>query len=104
MIVGAFVPLCQWLVKSTPGANFFNIQRASFAPVDPKSVKRYWQLDWILTLLGATRVKAVRKYVGEIEPWCQYHQHFTLNLRQKLQSWNVSRESWQRTFIQKTLE
>ncbi len=31
-------------------------------------VKRYWKLDWILTLLGATGVKAVRKYVGKIEP------------------------------------
>jgi len=47
-----------------PSFNFINILRAAFAPVDPKSVKRYWQLDWILTLLGATGVKAVRKYVG----------------------------------------
>ena len=37
-------------------------------PVDHKSVKRYWQLDWILTLLGATGIKAVGKSVGEIEP------------------------------------
>ncbi len=51
-----------------PGVNFINILGADFVPVDPKSVKRYWQLDWILTLLGATAVKAVRKYVGEIEP------------------------------------
>ena len=51
------------------GVNFINVLWAAFAPVDPKSVKRYWQLDWILTLLGATGVKAVRKYVGEIEPW-----------------------------------
>ncbi len=40
--------------------------QADFTPVDPKSVKRYWQLDWILTLLGDTGVKAVRKYVDEI--------------------------------------
>jgi len=53
-----------------PGINFINVLRAAFAPpVDPKSVKRYWQLDWILTLLGVTGVKAVHKYVGEIEPW-----------------------------------
>jgi len=48
--------------------NFINVLRAAFAPVDPKSVKRYWQLDWILTLLGATCLKALRKYVDEIEP------------------------------------
>jgi len=52
----------------TPGVNFINVLRAAFAPVDPKSVKRHWQLDWILMLLGATGVKAVRKYVGETEP------------------------------------
>jgi len=51
-----------------PGVSFINLLRAAFAPVDHKSVKRYWQLDWILTILGATGVKAVRKYVGEIEP------------------------------------
>ncbi len=51
----------------TTGFNFINVLWTAFAPVDPKSVKRYWQLDWILTLLGATGVKAVRKYVGEID-------------------------------------
>ncbi len=50
------------------GVNFINALEADFAPVDPKSVKRYWQLKLILMLLGATGVKAVRKYVGEIEP------------------------------------
>jgi hypothetical protein len=53
------------------GLNFINVLRAAFAPVDPKSVKRYWHRDWILTLLGATGVKAVRKNVGEIEPGSQ---------------------------------
>ncbi len=53
---------------SSPGVNFINVLRSAFTLVDPESVKRYWQLDWILTLLGATGVKAVRKYVGEIEP------------------------------------
>jgi hypothetical protein len=56
----------------TPRINFINILRAAFAPVDLKSVKRYWQHDWIVTLLGAMGVKAVRKYVGEIEPWDQF--------------------------------
>ncbi len=35
---------------------------------DPKSVKRYWQLDSIITLLGAMGVKAVRQNVDKIEP------------------------------------
>jgi len=51
-----------------PGANLINILRAAFAPVDPKSVKRYWQLDWILTLLGATSVKAVRRTLMKLSP------------------------------------
>jgi len=37
--------------------------------VDPKSVKIYWQFDWVLTLWGATGVTAARKYVDEIDPW-----------------------------------
>jgi len=63
--------------RRMPGVNFINVLQAAFAPVDPKSIKRYWQLDWILTLLGATSIKAVCKYVDEIEPRCQFHQHFT---------------------------
>jgi len=63
--------------KWRPRVNFINVLRAAFAPVDPKSVKRYWQLDWILTLLGATGVKAVRKYVGEIDPQSQFHKRST---------------------------
>jgi len=67
------IPYCMGILLSghifqITGVNFINILWAAFAPVDPKSVKRYWQLDWILTLLGATGVKAVHKYVGEIEP------------------------------------
>jgi len=50
------------------GLNFINVLLTAFAPIDPKIVKRYWQLDWILTLFGATGVKAVHKYVGEIDP------------------------------------
>ncbi len=56
-------------MKKISGVNFI-ILRAAFVPVDPKSVKRYLQLDWILTLLGATSVKTILKYVGEIEPRC----------------------------------
>ncbi len=50
-----------------PGVNFSNILRTAFTLVDPKSVKRYWQLDWILTLWGATGIKDARKYVDEID-------------------------------------
>jgi len=60
--------LCKILVKSTPGVNFINILRAAFAPVDPKSVQRYLQLDWILTLLWATLVKASRKILVKSAP------------------------------------
>jgi len=47
----------------------------AFAHLDPKNVKWYRWLDWSLTLLGATCIKAVRKHVGEIDPRCQFHQH-----------------------------
>ena len=46
---------------STPDVNFTNVLGTAFALVDPKSIKWYWQLDWILTLLGAMGVKAVRE-------------------------------------------
>jgi len=67
-----------------------------FAPVDPKSVKRYWQLDWILTLLGATGVKAVRKYVGEIEPWPSVSVFPTLTiLRENVECEKVELDNYQ---------
>jgi len=48
---------------------FHQSSTSSFAPVDSKSVKRYWQLDWNLMLLGATGIKEVAcKYVDEIDP------------------------------------
>ena len=54
----------------TSGVNFINILWAAFAPVDPKSVKRYLLLDWILTLLGPMRVKAVRRTLMKLSPDC----------------------------------
>jgi len=45
------------------GLNFVNILCTAFTCIDPKIVERYWQLDWVLTLWGATGVKAVHKYV-----------------------------------------
>jgi len=44
-----------------PGVNFINVLRTAFTLVGPQSVKRYWRLDWVLTLWGTTGVKAVRR-------------------------------------------
>jgi len=50
------------------GLNFINILRTAFTLADPKSVKRYWRLDWVLTLLGSTRIKAVRRTLMKLTP------------------------------------
>jgi len=42
-------------------AQFHQRSRYSFYTLDSERVKRYWQLDWVLTLWGATGVKAVRR-------------------------------------------
>ncbi len=55
-------------MKLTLGVNFFNVLQAAFAPVAPKSVKRYWQFDWVLTLWGATGVKALRRTLMKSTP------------------------------------
>jgi len=44
---------------SQKGLDFINVLSTAFTLVDPKSVKRYWQLDYVLTFWGATGVKAV---------------------------------------------
>ncbi len=56
------------LMKLTTSVNFVNVLRTSFVPVDPKSTKRYWRLDWILTLLGAMCVKAVHRTLMKLRP------------------------------------
>jgi len=56
------------LVKLTPGVNFINVLRTAFTLVGPKSVKRYWQLDWVLTLWGTTGVKAVHRTLMKSSP------------------------------------
>jgi len=83
------------------GVNFINVLLAAIAPVDPKSVKRYWRLDWILTLLGATGVKAAWKFVGEIEPRGQFHQCSMSSFwsrksqkRKKLTNWQTFLRFW----------
>jgi len=52
-----------------PGLNIITVPHTAFTLVDPKSVKRYRWLDWVLTLWGATAAKVSRKYVDEIDPW-----------------------------------
>jgi len=58
--------------EPTPGLNFINIQCTAFTLVDPKILKRYWRLDWSLTLLGATGVKAARKMLMKSTPGVNY--------------------------------
>ncbi len=53
------------------GLNFINVLHTAFTLVDPKSVKRYWRLKWVLTLWAATGVKAACKYVDEIDGRCR---------------------------------
>ncbi len=52
------MPSC--IVLRRPGANFINILRTAFGRIDPKSVKKYWWLDWVLTLWEATCVIALQ--------------------------------------------
>ena len=56
------------LMKWTPGVNIINVLCTTFALVGPKSVKRYWQLDWVLTLWGTTGVKAVSRTLMKLSP------------------------------------
>jgi len=55
--------------SSSSGGNFMNILHEAFMRTDPNRAKRYWQLDWILTLLGSMCVKAGRNNVGKIDHW-----------------------------------
>jgi len=52
----------------TLGVNFINVLRTAFTLIGPKSVKRYWRLDWVLTLWGTTGVKAVRRTLMKSSP------------------------------------
>jgi len=47
------------------GVDFFNILWPVFTNANPK---RYWQIDWIFTLLGSVHVKAVRKMLVKLAP------------------------------------
>jgi len=53
---------------SGSGLNLINVLRTAFTLVDPESIKRYWQLDWVLTLWGAAGVKAVCRTLMKSSP------------------------------------
>ncbi len=59
-----------WILNEIiePWVNFINILCATFSRPDPKSAKRYWQLDWILAFLGSVCVKAARKTLIKLTP------------------------------------
>ncbi len=63
-------------MKLTTGVNFINILRAAFAQWEPKSIKKAVKLS-IFLCFWDLRAKAARKYVGEIDPKCQFNQHST---------------------------
>jgi len=54
------------LMKLTPSVNVINVLRAAFMHADPKSIKRYLQLNLIFMLLGSARVKALRNMLMEL--------------------------------------
>jgi len=60
-----------------PWVNFSNILSASFTSVDPKSHKNTVKLSVFFALLISVCIKALSKHVDEIDPRCQFHQHFT---------------------------
>ena len=61
-----------------PRVDFINVQRTAFTLVDPETAKNTVKSSVFFTLLGSTSVKPDYKYVGEIEPRCQFHQHFII--------------------------
>jgi len=61
----------------TTGVNFTNILWAVLAHIDPKSAKIHWWLDYLSAPWGSAQIKAVSKHDVEINPRCQFHQHFT---------------------------
>ncbi len=56
------------LMKLTHGLNFINVLHTALELVDPKSVKRFWQFDWILMLLGAMCAKAACRMLMKLTP------------------------------------
>ncbi len=65
------------LMKLTSGVNFINVLCTAFTLVDPKSVKRYWQLYWVFTLLGSTSAKVVHRTLMKVIPGVDFTNIFT---------------------------
>jgi len=55
----------------TPGVHFTSLLQAAFAPADPKAQKDTDELNVFFMFLESSRVKAARKYIGEINTWQQ---------------------------------
>ncbi len=51
-----------------PGVNFINVFHAAFTCADPKTVKWYLWLDWVLTLSGSVHVKAACRTLMKFTP------------------------------------
>ncbi len=65
-----------FLANSHTGVNFINILRTAFMLTDPKSKKK--TDGWNLCTLGiCARTSYAATYIGEINPWCQFHQRHT---------------------------
>jgi len=64
--------LCRCMVRwgswQMSVVNFINICCAAFTSADPKSAKRYWQLDWIFMILDSLCLKALRKTLVKLTP------------------------------------
>jgi len=52
--------------------NFINILHTAFMCADPQSVKIQSSCQYLFVILGTVHIKAARKHVGDIDPWCQY--------------------------------
>ena len=57
--------------QCSPWVNFTNILRAAFTPEDPKSAKNS-QVKQVFALLGSVCVKAARKIMVKLTPYCKY--------------------------------
>jgi len=93
--------------KVWPGLNFINVLCTAFTLVGPKSVKRYWRLDWVLTLWGTKGVKAVRRKLMKSSPGVNFinvlREHFSYKIFvPKITKLCFGFETfWHKNFVQK---
>jgi len=59
-------PACKKM--STPGVNFIKVFLEAFTCADPKNVKRYWRLNWNVTLSISAHIKAARRMLMKLTP------------------------------------